>query len=170
MEELLKERRSIRKYKQEPLKKNEIDKILKCGLLAPSSRNSQPWEIYLTKNKEKIIKLSQSKKTGVAFIKAAPLVVVLVANPNKSSVWIEDLSIMATLMQITAWQMGIGSCWVQIRNRNYNKKITSEEYIKNIMDIDSEKKVLCLLSFGYINEDKKAYEDKEILFDRINWS
>jgi len=169
MEELLKTRRSIRKYKQEPLKKSEINKILKCGLLAPSSRNSQPWEIYLTEDKEKIIKLSKSKPTGVAFIKAAPLIVVLVANPNKSSVWIEDLSIMATLMQITAWQMGIGSCWIQIRNRNYNEKITSEEYIKNIMDIDGEKKVLCLLSFGYKDEDKKNYEDKEILFDRINW-
>jgi len=169
MEELLKTRRSIRKYKQEHLKKQEINKILKCGLLAPSSRNSQPWEIYLTEDKEKIIKLSQSKPTGVAFIKAAPVIVVLAANPNKSSVWIEDLSIMATLMQITAWEMGVGSCWVQIRNRNYNETITSEDYIKGIMNIEKEKKVLCLLSFGYIDEEKKAYEDKDILFERINW-
>lgn len=169
MEQLLKTRRSIRKYKNKKIDRVDIDKILKCGLFSPTSRNSKPWEIYLTEDKEKISKLSKSKPGGVSFIKEAPLVIAIVANPLKTPVWIEDLSIMATIMQLEAHKLGIGSCWVQIRGREYNETIMSEDYVKEVLDITKEYKVLCLLSFGYANEEKTAYTDNDILKERINW-
>lgn len=169
MEQLLKNRRSIRKYLPEKIKREQIVKILKAGLYAPSSKNSKPWEIYVTENKEKINLLAISKPTGAAFIKDAPLVMAIVADPSKSVVWIEDTSIMATIMQLVAEKLGIGSCWIQIRKREHDEFISAEEYVQKILSIDSNKKVLCLISFGYPGEHKKAYTDSDLLTERIIW-
>ncbi|MBN2852995.1 MAG: nitroreductase family protein [Clostridia bacterium] len=169
MKELLKSRRSIRKYKDTKIDREVINHILQCGLLSPTSRNSKPWEIYLTEDKEKIEKLSRSKDSGSAFIKDAPLVVVLAADPDRSGVWIEDLSIMATIMHLEAHQLGIGSCWVQIRGRDHSPSLSAEDYIKEVMDIAENRKILCLISFGIPDEEKKSYTDEDILSDRIIW-
>lgn len=53
----IKERRSIRKYKQEPIEKKEIDEIIKAGMFAPSAKNRQPWKyiIYSHQTKEALL-------------------------------------------------------------------------------------------------------------------
>ncbi|MCK5812430.1 MAG: nitroreductase family protein [Clostridiales bacterium] len=169
MEKLLKKRRSIRKYLPEKLKIEQINQIMKAGLYAPSSKNSKPWEIYVTENKEKINLLSTAKPTGAAFIKDAPLVMAIVANPQKSAVWIEDASIMATIMQLVAEDLGVGSCWIQIRKREHNELLSAQDYVKELLSIDAHKKVLCLISFGYPDEKKQAYTDNDLLTERIIW-
>ena len=52
-------RTSIRKYKQESLKKEEIDLILKAAFSAPSARNSRPWQFIVVQNKDTLKDLSQ---------------------------------------------------------------------------------------------------------------
>lgn len=169
MKELLKTRRSIRKYADKKIDREMINHILECGLLSPSSKNSKPWEIYVTEDKVKIEKLSHAKDSGIAFIREAPLVVTLAADPSLSGAWIEDLSIMATVMQLEAHKLGLGSCWIQIRGRNHSDGRESEEYVKEVMEIESNRKILCLISFGLPDEVKKNHTEEDILYDRIMW-
>ena len=62
-------------------------------------------------------------------LETAPLAVVICADETLNDAWIEDCSIASILLQLTAQSIGLGSCWIQIRNRMYSEKIS---LLKNI--------------------------------------
>ena len=76
-------RTSIRKYKQESLKKEEIDLILKAAFSAPSARNSQPWQFIVVQNKDTLKDLSQMTPYA-SFLKDAAMGMVVCADKNKN--------------------------------------------------------------------------------------
>lgn len=166
MEKLLKSRRSIRKYLNKDIEQEKIDEMIKCSLLSFSSMNSKPWKIYYTSDKNKIEKLSIAKDSGSRFIADAPLVMAICANPNLTGPWIEDASIMATILHLKVHEMGLGSCWIQIRGRKNNENMSASDFVKEVLDIEQEYEVLCLMSIGYKGEEKSEYSDKNILFER----
>lgn len=168
MIDLLKSRRSIRKYSQREIEPEKIDSILKAGLLAPSSRGLNPWEFIVIKNKQTLEKLSVSKQIGSLFLAKSPVAIVVIADTNLSDVWIEDCSITAILMQLQAQKLGLGSCWVQARNRLNNENIQTDEYIKKLLNIPDKYGVCCVLSFGYPDEIKQSYDDKSIDFKKVH--
>ncbi len=111
MIELLKSRRSIRKYKNQDVEQEKLDLILKAGLLAPSSRSIKPWEFIVVKDKETLHKLSMSKQSGSALLADAPVAIVVIANTELTDMWIEDSSIAAILMQIEAHKI---RAWIML--------------------------------------------------------
>ncbi len=76
---------------------------------------------------------------------------------NKSDVWIEDGSIAAIILQLTAESIGLKSCWIQIRNRIKNETVTSEEHVKSVLNIPDNLKVLSIIALGYPDEVKEPY-------------
>ncbi|MEG3071814.1 MAG: nitroreductase family protein [Candidatus Syntrophopropionicum ammoniitolerans] len=109
MYELLKARRSIRKFQDKQVEKEKLDTILKCALLAmPSSRRSQPWEFVAVTDRELLQKLSTCREHGAEFLAGAPAAVVVLADLEKSDVWIEDAVIAAIIMQLAAQSLGLG--------------------------------------------------------------
>lgn len=159
MIDLLKSRRSIRMYDKREVEQDKIDSILKAGMLAPSSRGLNPWEFIVVKDKKMLSKLSISKQSGSAFLEDAPIAIVVIADTQLSDVWIEDCSISAILMQLQAQKLGLGSCWVQARNRLKNESEWTEEYIKEQLKIPDKYGVCCILSFGYPNQTKQNHKD-----------
>ncbi len=159
MIDLLKSRRSIRMYDKREVEQDKIDSILKSGMLAPSSRGLNPWEFIVVKDKKMLSKLSISKQSGSAFLEDAPIAIVVIADTQLSDVWIEDCSISAILMQLQAQKLGLGSCWVQARNRLKNESEWTEEYIKEQLKIPDKYGVCCILSFGYPNQTKQNHKD-----------
>ncbi|MDR2816659.1 MAG: nitroreductase family protein, partial [Proteiniphilum sp.] len=117
---LLIRRRSIRKFRAELLSPDEIRKIIEAGLLSPTSKNSHSWEFIAVEEKEVLAKLSVCKPGSASFIADSVLAVVVLGNPLISDAWVEDASIAAVNMQLQAEELGIGSCWAQVRNRNYS--------------------------------------------------
>jgi len=111
MIELLRKRRSIRKFLPEKVTPEHIDIIIEAALRAPSSRGINPWEFILVDDPEKLSKLATSKQHGSEFLENAPLAIVVCADSTKSDVWVEDCSIAAIIIQLTAWSLGLGSCW-----------------------------------------------------------
>ncbi|HEX9058905.1 MAG TPA: nitroreductase family protein, partial [Clostridia bacterium] len=75
--ELLKSRRSIRKFEDREIEKEKADFIIKSALLSPSSRGIRPWEFIVVNDKETIKKLSQCKEHGSSFLSGAPLAIVV---------------------------------------------------------------------------------------------
>jgi nitroreductase len=164
---LLKNRRSIRKYKEQEIEKDKIEKLMKAALFSPSSKARYPCEFIFVNDKKLLAKLSQSKPHGSAFLANVPLGIVVTADSTKSDVWIEDASIATTFILLAAETLGLGACWIQIRKRKYSKTIDSEEYIRNILSIPDNRRVLAMVGVGYPDETKMPRQEGDLEYDKI---
>ena len=164
---LIKNRRSIRKYKEQEIEKDKIEKLMKAALFSPSSKARYPFEFIFVNNKELLAKLSQSKPRGSAFLADAPLGIVVTADSTKSDVWIEDASIATTFILLAVEALGLGACWIQIRKRKYSNTIDSEEYIRNILSIPDNRRVLAIVGVGYPDETKMPRQEGDLEYDKI---
>ncbi|MEM2929107.1 MAG: nitroreductase family protein [Nitrososphaerota archaeon] len=132
-------RRSIRSFKKKQVEEEKIIKILEAAIWAPSSHNSQPWEFIIIKNQETLKKIANETKWG-NFIADAPLAIAIITDPEKSR-WHEIDGALATQnIQLTAWALGLGTCWIGTMNR---------EKVKQILNIPKEKNLLTVLPIGY---------------------
>ena len=154
MIELIRKRRSIRKFTNEPVDGKSLDLLLETLLRAPSSRNHNPWEFVVIDDPQLLARLSTAKAHGSSFLKGAPLGIVVCADRTKSDVWVEDCSIASILLQMTALSLGLGSCWIQIRNRHYSKDRTSESYISECLGLPDTIAVLSIVAIGHPGESR----------------
>ena len=168
MLDLLIKRRSIRQYKNIEIEKDKIEALVKAALLSPSSRNIQPWEFIFVQDKNILLELSKTKVHGSDFIKNAGLGIAVTADPDKSDVWIEDASIASIIIQITAESIGLTSCWIQVRKRFHNDKIKAEDFIKKLLKVPENFKVLALIAVGYGNENPEAHSLEKLKYDKIH--
>ena len=98
--ELMRRRRSIRKYSDEAIPEDKLTQILQAGLLAPTSRGMRPWEYYVVKDKDTLKKLSQAKQHGAALIAGCDTAIVVSADSELADTWIEDSSIALAYMDL----------------------------------------------------------------------
>lgn len=168
MLELLKTRRSIRKYEQRTITASQIEEIVKAALLSPSSRGLKPWEFVLVTDSDMLKKLSDAKTHGSSFLKGAALAIVVIADPQKSDVWIEDASIATLIVHLTAHSLDLGSCWIQIRQRFHNQETTSEQYVRDLLGIPYKYCVEAIVAVGYPAEKKPAKGEKDMHYNKVH--
>ena len=168
MFELLKSRRSIRKFQDKEIEKEKVDTILKSALLSPSSRSRRPWEFIAVTDKALLKKLSQCRDHSSAFLEGAPIGIVVIADTEACDVWIEDASIASIIIQLSAQSLKLGSCWIQVRDRNHSDNVTAESYIKEILKIPAKYSVECMIAIGYPAEEKKAYAVNDLPYEKIH--
>ena len=167
MIEVLRKRRSIRKYSGKSIDTKSRELLIEALLRAPSSRNIRPCEFIVIDDPELLLKLSEAKEHGSQFLRAARLGIVVCADSTKSDVWVEDCSIASILVQMVAVSLGLGSCWIQIRNRKYKGKKTSEKYIQEILGLPGEIKVESIISIGHPGETRKPVTKSELQYAKI---
>jgi nitroreductase len=156
MVQLLRKRRSIRKYQKKPVE-GGVRKILEEALLrSPSSRDIKPWQFIFVDDRTMLRRLSRCKEHGAGFLAGAALGVVICADESKSDVWIEDCAIASILLQMAAMENGIGSCWIQVRNRMAEPHLSSEEFVRKALSLAGNIRVESIISLGYPAEDKKG--------------
>lgn len=165
---LLIKRRSIRKFKDELLQPEETEMILRAALLSPTSKNSHSWQFIVVEDKEVLKKLADSKPQASQFVADCALAVVVLGNPLVSDVWIEDASIASIAMQLQAEDIGIGSCWVQIRERQYNDNIQSADYIRSILEIPMPYEVLSIITFGKKERERRLQDTEALLWENVH--
>ncbi|NLC54092.1 MAG: NAD(P)H-dependent dehydrogenase/reductase [Firmicutes bacterium] len=165
--QLIAGRRSIRKYKSDPVEPEKVAKILEAALRAPSSRNIKPWEFIVVTEPGLIAKLAQARKHN-AFLKEAPLAIVVCADPEKCDVWVEDAAIAATFISLAATALGLGHCWLQIRRRDHSAEQTAEEYVRAVLQIPSHLKVEAIMAIGYPAEEKAGHPRAGLAFDKLH--
>lgn len=167
MIELLRQRRSIRKYTDQQIEPEKLEILKEAVLRSPSSKNINPWEFIFVSDATVIQSLTDCKSHGTAPLKSAPLAVVICADETKNDVWVEDCSIASILLQLTAQSLGLGSCWVQVRERMHSETISAEKYIQQLLNIPGNFRVLSTVAIGYPEKwrDGKAFE--ELQFEKI---
>lgn len=166
--ELISERYSTRKFKDQPLTPDQVEIILAAALQAPSSKNQQAWEFVLVEDKEKLKVLSQCKRSGSKPIDGCALAVIVLGDPLASDVWIEDASIAAILMQLQAEDLGLGSCWIQIRERFTKDDKPSDEYVREVINAPLHMQVLSIIAIGYRDGEKAVSRKKELQWEKLH--
>lgn len=165
---LIQKRRSIRKFKPQPVEPHKVDMLVEAALRAPSSMGSNPWEFVVVTDRAVLGKLSEAKPHGSTFLRNAPLAVVVCADPKKSSVWVEDASIAATYIQLAAESLGLGSCWIQLRERMHDGEKTSEAYVSDLLQIPEGMKVECMVAIGYPDESKSPHGKENLEIHKVH--
>ncbi len=167
---LLRSRRSIRQYMNEAVSEEDRQYLIECMLRAPSSRGLNPWEFVIVDQKEKMELLAECKPHGATFLKDTTLAIVICADPGKCDVWVEDTSIAATLVHLAATDLGLGSCWVQVRMRNHKDGAPAENVIKKILAIPEHFRVEAIVGIGHAREAKKGHSDESLLMEKIHYN
>ena len=166
--QLLIQRRSTRKFTEETLTPEETRLILEAALLSPTSKNSHSWEFVAVEDKATLQKLSVCKPRNAKMIADACLAVVVLGNPLISDAWIEDASIATINMQLQAENLDIGSCWVQVRGRDFSETETAGDYINRLLDIPMPLNVLCVVAFGHKAKPSAPVNPENLPWDNVH--
>lgn len=115
--ELMETRRSVRKFRSDPVPDDMVEKIVRCGTYAPSGMNRQPQVIIAVTNKEMRDKLAESNrriggwKEGFDPFYGAPAVLIVLADKSVPTCVYDGSLTMQNLM-LAAHELGLGSCWI----------------------------------------------------------
>lgn len=170
MIEKLRQRRSIRKYTAEAIPEETLKTILTAGLLSPTSKNLHPWEFLVVQNKETLVRLAQCRDKGAAMLEGAAAAVIVMADASLNDVWVEDCSIAMSNMHLAAADQGVGSCWIQIRNRvSKQSGISSEAFIKDMFRLEDKYTVEAILSLGMPEKKRPQMALDDLLWDKVHY-
>lgn len=137
--EIIKNRRSIRRYTEENVPDELIDKIIEAGIWAPSSKHCEPCEFIVIRDKEKREQLSKISPWS-KFIADAPVAICILSNKSSSCV-IMDGSAAVMNMLLEIHNLGLGSCWV---NTKYNEKL-----VRDALNIPDKYEIITVIPVGY---------------------
>lgn len=148
--EVIRSRRSIRKYKPAPVEPEKLSQILEAGRLAPSAKNLQPWHLIVVTEEEdrKALKTAYDADWFVN----APVIIVACGDPSTAwrrkdgeEFWKVDVSIAMQSMILAAWELGLGTCWIGAFN---------EDAARKTLKIPANIRVLAMTPLGYPDEEK----------------
>ena len=168
--ELVEKRRSVKVYAKRPVEAGKIDAVIEAALRSPTGKAARPWAFVVVTDKTLLEKLSVAKPQGAAFVKDAPVAVVVCGDPSVSGLWVEDCSIAAVTMQYAAQALGLGSRWAYIKGTNFNEGKTSTQYIAELLGLPENLTVQCIIAAGYPGEEMIPYKKEELRFDKVSYN
>ena len=162
-EELCRSRRSIRQYKAQPVEQEKIDYMLRCALMSPSSKRTNPWEFVVVRDEAKLRAMEGCRTYGSGMFKTAMAAIVVALDTTLSDTWMADGAIAAEHLLLAAEEQGLGACWCQIYQRE-----GAEELVKSLCSIPADRTVLCVISIGYKDEERKPYDPAKLLYGKVH--
>ena len=170
MLEILRNRRSVRKFQDRPIEEDQIKLLTEALVRSPSSRSINPWEFVVIDEVDTIQALSRCKKHGAGFLASAPLAIVILGDTTVSDTCIEDCSIAAITVQYAAESLGLKSCWCQVRLRAHNDEMSAEEYIREKLDIPERYLVEAVIGIGYPADEKEGHPEESLQKEKVRWN
>lgn len=164
--DVIQKRRSVRKYKENPIPEKVLRRVLEAARLAPSGKNIQPWKFIIVKDKVLKEKLAQAS-AGQFFMAEAPVIIVGCGFPDNCYAhmgrymksWSVDVTIALEHLILQAQEEGLGTCWIGS---------FEEEEVKTILNIPENVKVLALTPLGYPDEIPR-FRGRKILDEIISY-
>lgn len=156
-------RRSVRKYKPQPVEREKMQTIVECGVNAPNAMNRQPWEIRVVDNPDfingvtELYKKEQPKAAEDPNFKNmfrnAPTVVFVGRDVQSGSAEF-DCGLLSENMMLAAQSMGIGSCCLG-SPAAFMRSPAAAEYLKQLGFSEGYELLYCI-AFGYPDEAPAA--------------
>jgi len=159
--ELINQRQSVRKYREKPVEREKIEKIIEAVHVAPSACNSQPWKLIIVDNpelKNEVARATFSKTISFnKFAIQSPVIAVLVIEKAKLIAQIGgsiknmeypniDVGIAAEHFCLQATELGLGTCMLGWFD---------EKKIQQLLNIPRKRKIGLVITLGYPTEDYK---------------
>jgi nitroreductase len=166
--DLIRSRRSIRRYRQKPVEQEKIDHLVEAALRAMSGHGRQAWELVVVTDPAVIEALSKAKPRGSSFLKDAPLAMAVCGDPAKSDIWIEDASIAATFIHLAAADLGLGSCWIQMRQREHSDGKNAGRYVAEVLGLRDGLEAQAVLAIGYAAEEKEPHAAETLDYGKVS--
>ena len=164
MLDLIKSRRSIRKYTPEPVSDEQIEMLLEAAMAAPSASNRKPWEFVVVRDAGLRKQLSEVHPwAGMAA--DAPVVFVVCGRPNGSDHWVEDCSAATENLLLAVTALGLGAVWVATYPR-----AEREGKVQRTLNLPKEWRTLCLVPVGHPAEAKASrtqYDSARVHYDAL---
>lgn len=145
-EKVIKERFSVRKFKNEKVSDELINKILEAGNLAPTAKNYQPQKIYVVQSQEGLNKIDKASPCRYN----APICLIIASDKNIAwskedySTYEMDACIVATHMMLEATNIGVNSIWIEM----FDKKTLKQEF-----NLSDNIEPICIIPLGYKADD-----------------
>ena len=152
----------------EPVDKDTVCDLMRAALMSPSGHRINPWEFILVDDKATLKALSTSKEHGAGLLEGAAMAVVVIADTTKTDVWIEDCSIATIILQLAAEDMGLGSCWVQIRRRMDAEGNVAEDNVRKLLGVPSYYAVLSIVAIGHKAREAKPFDEENMQWDKVH--
>jgi len=163
--ELLRRRRSCRKFSEKEVAQSVIENIIEGVMTAPSSKNTRSTRLAVVRDRTVIESLGKTRTFGSSFLSEAPAVIVVMGDESAGDLWRENCSISATILQLLAEDMGVGSCWVHINDRLHNddkpEEESAEDYIKRLIPQCAPYRIECMVAIGYPAAPPKPRKDTD---------
>ena len=182
--DLVQQRRSHRKFTGEEVSAEDVKVILRAGLMAPTSKGQRAWQFVVVDDKQDLEKLSDAKDMGGQLIKGAALAIVVLGDPMQNDCWVlaivvlgdpmqndcwvEDGSIAAISMQYQIEDLGLGSCWVQMRGRGLSDGTTADTVIQGVLNIPENLSCLCVLAVGHKADERKPQNEEKLKWENVH--
>ncbi len=166
--DLLRRRRSVRRYRGRPIDRGTLRLLEEAVLRAPSSRGLNPWEFVFVTDRAALRELSRAKPHGASFLSGAALGVVVCGDPRAADTWIEDCSIASMLAHLAAASLGLGSCWVQLRMRRRDDGTPAETWVRRLLKIPRRLRVLSIVAVGPPAAAPRGIPSKKLPWGKIH--
>ena len=171
--ELVKNRRSLRKFSDRRVERHTVEKILEAALSAPSSRNSHSTRFLVVEDKDLIRHMSYMRDYGSAFMAEAPVAILVMGDKNATDLWLDNCAISATFLQLAAEAEGLGSCWVHVEGREHAKGRpemgNAESYLRTFLPIPKNCGVECVIAMGYSPYTEVKPRPAQDNSDKVSW-
>lgn len=167
--ELVKKRRSVRRYSRRPVPRDSIDRCLEAARLAPSTCNAQPWYFIVVDDEKLRNSLAEDAFSGAhsmnSFAKEAPVLIVVVTERSSYIARVGgyfkgiqysllDIGIACEHLILQAAEEGLGTCWLGWFN---------EKAIKKVLGLPKDKKIDVIISMGYPEEEERREKGRRSL-------
>lgn len=163
MLELIKKRRSIRKYTDQTVTDEQMRQLLEAAMAAPSGSNLQPWEFVVVRDPDLKRQLAQTH-TWSHMCTDAAVVFVVCGNERASRHWVEDTSAATQNLLLAAAAMNLGAVWVAMYPHS-----DREPHARRVLAIPEEIRILCLVPVGHPAESKPPrtqYNESKVHYER----
>lgn len=160
MIELIKTRRSIRRYTKKEIPNEIMMEILDCARLAPSARNNQPWHFVVITDEKTKKRLSDIAKHG-KFMKDAYSTIAVFCDKSANNKLL-DASAATQNIMLAAWNYGIGTCWISSYMKEHSQKT------QEMLNCPDSHELMVLISMGY--PDEKPIRGKKSLEEVVSFN
>jgi nitroreductase len=173
-QELVQNRRSVRKYLEKPVEREKILACIESARLAPSAENVQPWRFLIIDDPGLKARFAGEVFSGIyfptRFAASAPVLILMLARPDiladrlgkqvqGVSYYLIDSGIAGEHLALQAEELGLGTCWIGWFNIRRTRKF---------FKIPRKYKIIAIFSLGYFKE-KPLHEKKRKPLGEIAW-
>ncbi len=157
--EVIKKRRSIRKYSSKPVEPEKLRQIMEAVRLAPSARHRQPWKFIVITDQKTKEEIHRRAYTAKDFFLQAPVIIAAVGYPtdyvcrNGNIAHQVDLAIAGEHLVLAATALGLGTCWIVAFDQNE---------LKDILGVPEDAHIVALFTVGYPDETPPPKERKSL--------